>query len=214
MPSAPATVDFSHVANWLPLLLLAVGLAASSGLNTFLPLLALALSTRYGWFGVSLGEGFGWLHSDFALGVLGLATALEIVADKVPVVDHCLDVIGAVARPVAGALAAAAVFRTGDPATAVLLGIVVGAPTAFGFHAAKAGTRAASSTVSLGLGNPLLSLLEDLAAVVITAVALFFPWLVPLFLLVAGLIFWRLLKWLRLRVAAMQQWRRSVVRPG
>jgi hypothetical protein len=174
--------------------LLGMGLAASSGLNTFLPLLILALAARFHMFGVDLNGSFAWLESNVALVTLGVATFVEIVGDKVPAVDHALDVAGTVARPAAGALAAASVFHNTDPAFATLLGIIIGAPTALSFHTAKAGTRATSSVGTLGLLNPLLSFLEDMAAIIMIFVALLAPFLVPVFLLIFGFAGWKLLK--------------------
>lgn len=177
---------------WIAITLMALGLAASSGLNTFLPLLMLALAAKFHFMGMDLSGSFAWLGSSVALGVLALATVVEIAADKIPIVDHALDGIGTVARPAAGALAAASVFSHGDPATAAILGLIVGAPVAFGFHAAKAGTRAASSATTFGFANPVLSILEDVAAFFLTLVALMSPFLVPLLLIVLLLVFWKL----------------------
>jgi hypothetical protein len=170
---------------WLMVALLGLGLAASSGLNTFLPLLLLAGAAKFHLFGVQLNGSFAWLGSDTAIGVLALASIVEIAADKIPTVDHALDVIGTFSRPAAGTLAAAAVFRSADPTTAAVLGLIIGAPAAFGFHAAKAGTRAASTATTLGMANPLLSVLEDVLAIVLTVLALTAPFLVPLFLILA-----------------------------
>ena len=184
-------------------ILLGLGLAASSGLNTFLPLLMLAGAAHFQLFGVDLKDlnaGFAWLASDTALGVLGLATLVEVIGDKIPVVDHMLDALGTVARPAAGALAAASVTH-GDPATAALVGIIVGAPTAFSFHTAKAGTRASSSAFTFGLGNPVLSFIEDVLAFGLTLIAFLAPWLVPLLLLVMFLCIWKLYRSIRRRLS-------------
>ncbi len=172
---------------------LGLALAASTGLNTFLPLLMLAGAAHFKVIDTHavLGGQFNWLTSTSALTALGLATLAEVVGDKIPVVDHALDTIGTVARPAVGAFAAASVWH-GDPAMAAIAGLVLGAPVAFGFHAAKAGTRAASTATTLGIGNPILSTLEDFAALGLTAIGLKFPWLVPAALLVIGLILWRL----------------------
>lgn len=172
---------------WIMVVLLGLGLAASSGLNTFLPLLLLACAAKFHLFGVNLNGSFAWLASNTAIGVLLLATILEIADDKIPSVDHALDVIGTVARPAAGALAAASVFNGADPTTAAVLGLIIGAPTAFGFHTAKAGTRAASSATTFGLANPLLSLLEDVLALVMTLIAFTIPLLVPVVLILVVL---------------------------
>ena len=179
---------------YLSIALLGLGLAASSGLNTFLPLLILAMAARLELFGVHLNGSYAWLSSDAALATLGVAAFAEIVGDKIPAVDHALDVVGTVARPVAGTLAAASVFHNSDPAFATLLGLIIGAPTALGFHTAKAGTRATSSVGTLGLLNPVLSFFEDMAAIIMIFVALLAPFLVPVFLLIFGFALWKLVK--------------------
>ncbi|HVF85718.1 MAG TPA: DUF4126 domain-containing protein, partial [Abditibacteriaceae bacterium] len=151
--------------------LLGLALAASTGLNTFLPLLMLAVAAHFKIVNAEnlLSGNFAWIASPGALMALGMATVVEVVGDKIPVVDHALDTFGTAARPIVGAFAAASVFVHSDPTTAALAGLVVGAPVAFGFHAAKAGTRAASTTTTLGIANPILSTIEDIAAVVLTA---------------------------------------------
>jgi hypothetical protein len=167
-----------------------VGLAASSGLRTFLPLLLLAGAVKFHLFGIQLGTSFAWLASDTALIALLLASIFEIAADKIPFVDHGLDAVGTFLRPVAGALAAAAVWKVNDPALAALLGIIVGAPLALGMHTAKAGTRAGSTAVTAGAGNPFLSVAEDFTAFMLGAISLVLPLLVPLLLIVAFLLIW------------------------
>ena len=186
---------------YLSIGLLGLGLAASSGLNTFLPLLILALAAKMQLFGVQLNGSFAWLASDVALGTLGVAAFAEIIADKVPTVDHLLDAVGTVARPAAGALAAASVFHNSDPAMATLLGLIIGAPTAFSFHAAKAGTRATSTVGTMGLLNPAISFFEDLAAIILIFTSLLASWLVPVVLLIFGFALWKLVK------AAKTKWR-------
>ena len=183
-----------ETAAYLSIGLLGLGLAASSGLNTFLPLLVLALAAKMQLFGVQLNGSFAWLASDVALGTLGVAAFAEIIGDKVPTVDHALDVIGTVARPAAGALAAASVFHNSDPAMATLLGLIIGAPAAFSFHAAKAGTRATSTVGTMGLLNPALSFFEDMAAIILIFTALLAPLLVPVFLVIFGFALWKLVK--------------------
>lgn len=176
---------------WLPAAFLGIGLAASSGLRTFLPLLLLAGAAKFGFFGVQLSSSFAWLASNTAFWALAVATVVEIAGDKIPLVDHVLDSLGTVLRPVAGALAAAAVWNTQDPAIAALLGLILGAPLALGFHAAKAGTRATSTVTTAGVANPVLSVVEDIAALFLGVVSLLAPLLVPLLLVVALLLMWR-----------------------
>jgi len=178
-------------------ILLGLGLSASTGLNTFLPLLLLSGAARFHIAGIELGEKFQWLTSDVAMIVLIVACIIEIVADKVPAVDHFLDSIGTFVRPIAGTVAAASVFTDVDPIVAAILGLIIGAPTSFGFHALKAGGRVASSAATFGCANPIISLIEDIVSFVLTVVAIFSPFLVPLLLIALGWALWALVKRLR-----------------
>src|SRR5678815_433571 len=151
------------MANWSELAIaaaLGIGLAACAGLRAWLPLLMAGVAARLGW--LELGHSFAFLSTNKALIIFGLASVVEIAADKVPALDHALDVISTVLRPAAGSLLAASVmWPIQDPLVAVCVGIAVGAPTALVPHAAKSLTRAASTTFTAGLANPLISLAED-----------------------------------------------------
>jgi hypothetical protein len=182
------------IASLLPALLLGLGLAAASGLRTFLPLLLAAGAARLGLFGVELNGALAWLQSDAALAALAFAATAEFLGDKVPVVDHALDALGTVVRPLAGALAAASVFAGVDPVVAGVAGLIVGAPTALAVHGAKAGTRVAGNAATVGVAAPVLSFAEDALAVLMTALALMAPLLVPVLLLALSLLLWRGLK--------------------
>ncbi|ATQ31139.1 DUF4126 domain-containing protein [Rhodococcus ruber] len=163
---------------WLLAALLGIGLAAATGLRTFLPLLMLGTAVHFGLFGIALNESMQWVGSTGALVALAIATVVEVGADLVPFVDNVLSAVATVVRPVAGALAAWAAFADLDPAMAALAGIVVGAPTAMAVSTVQTGTRAASTVTTAGLGNPALSLLDDLLSFVTSLIALVVPLLV------------------------------------
>jgi hypothetical protein len=177
--------------SFLLALFLGIGLAASTGLNTSLPLLLFGIAARFHIAGIALNPKFAWLHSDVALIVLVIAAIFEIVADKFPAVDHALDTIGTVLRPLAGALAAAAALTHLDPLTAAIVGLIVGAPISFGLHTIKAGTRLTSSVATFGCANPILSLIEDVASATMTIIAIFIPIIVPLVVAVVAILLWR-----------------------
>lgn len=178
-------------------LLLGLGLAASTGLNTFLPLLLLAAAARFNIAGIELGEKFEWLSSDVAITILIVACIVEILADKIPAVDHFLDSIATFVRPVAGAFAAASVLTGVDPVVAAVLGIIVGGPVSFGVHTLKAGTRVASSAATFGCANPFLSLLEDFLSVILSLMAIFSPILVPFAIVLLIWALWRVFRRVR-----------------
>jgi uncharacterized protein DUF4126 len=180
-------MDWSSLGEFLPTLALGIALAACAGLRAWLPLLLASLLARAGW--LDLGPSFQFLASSKALLVFAVATVIEIVGDKIPVVDHALDAIGTPLRPAAGALLAASVMgHVSDPLTALVLGTAVGAPAALVPHAAKTALRAASTTLTGGLANPILSLIEDAASFVLFVLAVLVP-LVVLGLLALALLY-------------------------
>src|SRR5690606_3363422 len=95
-------MDLGELLTWVSTVCLAVVLAASAGLRAWLPLLITALLARFEL--LRLGESFEFLASTPALVLFSLATAIEIVGDKIPAVDHVLDLLSTVVRPAAGAL--------------------------------------------------------------------------------------------------------------
>lgn len=167
-------MDTSTLVEFLPQVALAIALAACTGLRAWLPLLLTGGLARAGF--LDLGPSFQFLSSNKALVVFALATAFEVLADKVPAVDHALDAISTVLRPAAGALLAASVLGTlKDPLTALALGTAVGAPASLVPHAAKSLLRTASTGLTGGLANPALSLAEDGFTVALFALAVLVP---------------------------------------
>jgi hypothetical protein len=186
---------WSSAFSWIGTVALAVALAAAAGLRAWLPLLAAGAFSKLGL--ADLGASFAWLGSWPALGLFGCATVLEVAGDKIPVVDHVLDGIGTLIRPMAGTLAAAAALvHVQDPLVALVIGLVVGAPVALAPHLAKTTARGVSTSTTAGLGNPILSLLEDGAALLITLLAFLVPILTALAVLTGAWLTWR---WLRRR---------------
>jgi hypothetical protein len=139
-----------------------IGLASCAGLRAFLPLFVVGASARFGW--VRLAEPFTWLDSDAALVLLGTAVAAEILADKLPVVDHFLDAIGVFVKPVAGMLVMASTLSATSPLAATVLALILGMPVAAGVHLIKAKTRIVSTVSTMGLANPVQSVVEDVAS--------------------------------------------------
>src|SRR6185436_12644464 len=81
-----------------------VAIAAACGLRAFLPLLALSLGVHFEL--IHVHPGAAWIGSLPAILTLVWATVLELAADKVPALDHALDVVALGLRPAAAALAA------------------------------------------------------------------------------------------------------------
>lgn len=147
-----------------------LSLAACCGLRAFLPPFVAGLVSRLGSEGLlpldvlPLADSLKWLGSTPALIIFGVATVAELLADKVPVVDHVLDVIQTVTRPLAGALVFAAALSDVSPLTGAVIGLLAGGSVAGGVHAVKAKIRVLSTLGTAGIASPILSTVEDLFA--------------------------------------------------
>ncbi|GAA1218464.1 DUF4126 domain-containing protein [Rhodoglobus aureus] len=164
-------------------LLTGSGLAVAAGLNAYIPLLILGLAGRVFDF-VELPTAWAWLENPWVLVVLGVLLVVEIVADKVPVVDSVNDWIQSVIRPVAGGIA----FGTGaasetavvtDPASfftsSAWVPVSIGVVLAFGTHAAKMLARPALNAATAGAAAPVVSAAEDISSVLLSFMALLVP---------------------------------------
>lgn len=177
---------------------LAVALSASAGLRAWLPLLLTGGLARAGL--VQVGESFQLLSSTPVLIALGVATVIEIVGDKVPAVDHALDVVSTFTRPLAGVLVSASVmWQVSDPMVALGVGLLVGVPAAAVPHALKSGARLASTATTGGLANPIVSVIEDGLSLAMIILAIVVPILAGFTVLVLGIVAVR--AWRRRRLA-------------
>jgi hypothetical protein len=170
------------------------GLAVAAGLNAYIPLLVLGLAGRFFDF-VDLPANWAWLENPWVLGILGVLLVIEIIADKIPVVDSINDWIQTIVRPVSGGIA----FGTGsasgtavvtDPASFFTSGswipIAIGVVLALGTHAVKMASRPVLNAATIGTAAPVVSTAEDGASVALSLFALILPILV--LIAIAGLI--------------------------
>jgi hypothetical protein len=167
-------------------------LAACAGLRAFLPLLAVGVAGRLGI--VPLSESWSWLAEGAALWVLASAVLIELAADKIPLVDHALDAVQVVIKPLAGALLMAAASADTTPLAATVLWILAGGAIAGGVHLAKAKLRLLATAVTAGTVNPALSAAEDVGAAAGSALALLAPLLALALALAGCAIVWLVLR--------------------
>ena len=139
-----------------------------AGLNAYIPLLTMGLLARYTE-AISLPAGWSWLANGWTLIILGLLLAIEVVADKVPIVDHVNDVVQTFVRPTAGGLAfgagsASETVTVSDPGSFFTshqwVPIVAGGLIALGVHGVKAASRPVVNASTAGLGAPVASTAE------------------------------------------------------
>lgn len=158
-------------------------LAASAGLNAYIPLLMLGLGSRFTDL-VQLPNNWAWLGNEWVLGTLGVLLLLEIIADKIPGLDSVNDVVQTVVRPTAGGLA----FGSGTSATTVAVTdpaaffsshqwvpVVTGIAIALVVHLAKLSVRPIANTLTAGLAAPVISTVEDVSSVVLSVLAILAP---------------------------------------
>jgi uncharacterized membrane protein len=184
-------------------LAMGVALSACAGLRAFLPLFVVGLAGRLGW--VPLSGAFEWLADWPALVVFGIAVVVELVGDKFPAVDHFLDAVQTIVKPIVGAMLMLTVVSDWAPLYLTLVWIILGGTLAGVVHLTKAKLRLISSVTTAGLGNPLLSVSEDAGALAGTVGALLFPVAVALLVLLGMVVTWiALRRLLRRRAAPLQ----------
>jgi hypothetical protein len=172
------------------------GLAASAGLNAYIPLVLMGLLSRYTDV-INLPTGWQWLSNGWVLVILLVLLTVEVVADKVPVVDHVNDVVQTVVRPTAGGLAFGAgsssqTATVTDPgqffASHQWVPIAAGVLIALSVHGIKAVARPVVNASTAGFGAPVASTAEDATSVVMSLVAILLPVLVLVFVVLLAVL--------------------------
>jgi len=169
----------------------AFGLSASAGLNAYIPLLAVGLLAKYTRL-INLSQPWDTLANPWIILMLCILVIIEMLADKVPVVNHINDLIQTVVRPAAGAVAFAAsanVVTDVSPVLALAAGLLVAGTV----HAAKAGVvRPMVTATTGGAANVPVSIAEDVTSTVLSIVAIILPLAIGTLMIVLGafIIYW------------------------
>ena len=169
----------------------AFGLSASAGLNAYIPLLIVGLIGHYTNL-MKLNAPWDTLSNPLIILLLCILVIIEMVADKVPAVNHLNDVIQTFIRPAAGAVAFAASTNTVTDISPVLA-LACGLLVAGSVHVAKAGAlRPAVTATTGGVGNVPVSIAEDIVSTILSIVAIVLPILVGTLLIVlaAFIVYW------------------------
>ena len=170
----------------------AFGLSASAGLNAYIPLLVVGTIAHYFPDILNLAKPFDLLANPWILILLGVLVIIEMIADKVPAVNHINDLIQTIVRPVAGAIAFAAsanVITDVNPVLALACGLLV----AGSVHTVKAAAvRPAITATTGGAGNIPVSIAEDVVSFGTSVLAILLPIIVATLLIVvfAFVIWW------------------------
>jgi len=152
-----------------------IGLAAACGLRVFLPLFIASVLAHFGVGGIGLSEDFGWMAEWPVMVALGVATAIELLAYYIPVIDHALDAVAVPLSTVAGTVAAMSTFLDLPPLLSWGLALIAGGGLAGLVSTGTAATRVASTVKTAGLGNPVLATVETVGALLLSMLAWFAP---------------------------------------
>ena len=168
-------------------ILLGIGLSAATGFRIFVPFLVASVAAITGY--LPLSPSFEWIGTYPALIAFGAATIIEIAAYYIPWLDNLLDSIATPAAFIAGAILMVVVVSGLPPLAKWALAIIAGSGAAGIVQTGTTVTRAASTTTTGGLANPVVSTVEAGSSFGLSLLAVFTP-------VVAGLLAIILLFWL------------------
>jgi hypothetical protein len=172
----------------------AFGLSASAGLNAYIPLLVVALLSKFTNL-ITLKSPWDTLESWWVIGVLVILSIVEFFADKFPAVNHVNDMIQTGIRPIAGAIlfaSSASIITDIHPVLSMVMGLLV----AGSVHAVKSlAVRPAVTATTAGVGNVPVSIAEDITSTVLSITAIILPVVIAVLLVLVGaffvLLIWR-----------------------
>lgn len=174
-------------------ILIGVGLSISAGFRVFTPMLLASIAAKMGW--LPLAAGFEWLDSNAALIALALATILEIISYYVPVFDNFMRGLSTPLAAIAGTLMTVSIIGVEDSAFLSWgLAFVTGGGAATLTSLTNTAVRSTSTVTTAGIANPLVSLAEDISAIVLPLVSIVFPVFIVVVLVIIIWLFVKLFK--------------------
>lgn len=169
---------------------LGIGLAAAAGFRVFVPLFALSLASYFNvW---PLNEQWQWLASPFALMILAAACIAEALAYLIPWFDNLLDTLAVPLAGVAGTAVMASTMADLNPAVTWALAIIGGGGAAAVIKGVNAGGRAVSTATTGGVANPIFSIWETVSAAFMSFLAIFFPVLAVIAVIILAFIMYKI----------------------
>lgn len=160
--------------------LLGLSAATASGMRVTVPAVCLAYAHQLGL--LQLSDECAWLSTPAATVLMTALLSLELLADKIPALDHVMHLVATPFHAAAGALVVAApagsfsAGSVGDATSSESVAVAAGfgALAALAIHAAKAAARTVATATCCGSANCCLSFLEDVFVFLIMALAILF----------------------------------------
>jgi len=183
-----------------------MGFSFAAGINLYATVAILGLASRYGW--VALPEQYRVFDNDWIIGAALVMYVIEFIADKIPWVDSVWDAAHTAIRPLGGALIAIGTLGTASTEMKTVVGLL-GGTLAAGTHLTKAGTRAVANTSPEPFSNWILSLTEDAFVVSLGFIALKYPLVATVVVVVAVVLMVTFAAWIFR--AVKRRWQRPAV---
>jgi hypothetical protein len=149
-----------------------LGFSFAAGINLYATVAILGLASRYGW--VDLPPQYQVFDNNWIIAGALVLYVIEFFADKIPWLDSTWDAVHTLIRPIGGALIAIATIGDVSPGMQTIVGLMGGA-LATSTHLSKSGTRAVANASPEPFTNWILSLAEDVFVVGLGTVALKYP---------------------------------------
>ncbi|HEY9821686.1 MAG TPA: DUF4126 domain-containing protein [Candidatus Sericytochromatia bacterium] len=150
-----------------------IGLSAACGFRIFVPPLVMSVASVFGH--LTLSPNFAWMGSYPALIAFAVATCIEIVAYYIPWVDNLLDTVATPIAIAAGTVVTASLIPDTDPMLQWSVALIAGGGAAGTIQAFTGIGRLASTLMTGGVGNALLSTLESGGSILLSGLAIAVP---------------------------------------
>jgi hypothetical protein len=171
--------------NFVSTLAVSMGASWVSGINLYATVATLGLLGRFAH--LKLPGDLDVVTNWWVIGVALFLFVIDFIDDKIQLVDSVRDIIHTFIRIPAGAVLAATAFGDFDRRVQVIA-LLVGGGLALSSHGTKAAARAVINASPEPVSNIVVSLSEDILAIVTVVAAVFLP-VVVFLIIAAGLIF-------------------------
>jgi hypothetical protein len=161
-----------------------LGIPFLAGVNLYLTVFVLGLVAR---FGNVLSPQFDPFAAWPVIIVAGVLTVVEVVADKIPAVDHAWDAIHTFIR-IPAAMVVAGIIASGNEAYWVIIAVLIGGAVSFTSHSAKTALRITSTKTTAAHANAAISLGEDVFVLIGSLLGAFSPLILAIIVIIALLL--------------------------
>ena len=151
-------------------IMMGIGLSAAAGFRVFIPFLIMGLASKCGL--MEPPKDFSWIVSWPAIIAFATATCFEVFAYYIPFVDNLLDSIATPAAVVAGVIVSYVAAEDMHPLFQWGVALIGGGGASSVVQIGTTTVRGMSTATTAGMGNPLVSTFEAIAASALSILAI------------------------------------------